>query len=102
MKNTELSVVLILLGSKQADCEGFFSICNEGFLIIWVFLKKTTESITKLTIEKFSLKGGVSVKLKSNNIFRGKKISENVKKNEMSDKHNNLSSLEKRDWIFYF
>lgn len=35
--------------------------------------KKTTESITKLTIEKFSLKGGVSVKLKSNNIFRGKK-----------------------------
>lgn len=31
VKNTELSVVLILLGSKQADCEGFFSICNEGF-----------------------------------------------------------------------
>lgn len=33
-----------------------------------------------MAVEKFSLKGGLSVKLKSNNIFRKKKISENVKK----------------------
>lgn len=55
-----------------------------------------------MAIGKFSLKAGFSVKLKSNNIFRKKKISENVIKNEMSDKHNNLPSLEKRDWVFYF
>lgn len=39
MKNTEISVVLILQGSKQADCKGFSAFVTRAFNSLF-FLKK--------------------------------------------------------------
>lgn len=73
MKNTEISV-LILQGSKQADCEEFSTYVMSAFNHLHFFLKKKpTESIITIAIENFSsLEAAFSDKLKSNIIFKKK------------------------------
>lgn len=72
VKNPEISVVLIFLGSKQADCKGFSAFVMSAFNRLCL-KKKKKENVIKMAIENFSsLKAGFSVKLKSNNIFKKK------------------------------